>query len=564
MAAGPARADDGGGDDRRRSWWHGDHGSLRELLVHVGAFAALASVAWIVGHLAEQRKRRKTLILALTSPNCRNREEETVPDYAEVPGSPSHLYHSGQAKLFSEKLQAQTQKSSQVINEIYVHPVPRLSDYLPDIEYYDNRFFRTRTGTNSRRGYCVAVSDGQVVLSDLVRTQEHSRGTAFVRAGPRSEIVFRPTEVVACIVTCGGLCPGLNDVIHELVEMLHYNYSVDTVYGIRFGYRGFYDPDFLPYLRLTPAVTQAFHKTGGTMLGSSRGGFDLDKILNAIKEHDISQIYIIGGDGTHRGATAIYDEVRRRKLKISVVCIPKTIDNDIGIIDRSFGFNTAVEEAQKAIASARVEAACVPKGIGLVKLMGRYAGFIAAHATLASQEVDLCLIAEIPIQLEGDQGILSHIKRAIEKNGHCTIVLAEGAGGNLLQKSDVRDASGNYIPEDIGVYLKKVLKDHFRSIGTEVSIKYNDPSYMIRSVPANASDAIYCMILAQNAVHGAMAGYTGFTSGLVNNRTVLLPINLVTESSPTFLNPNGHTWERVVRTTHQPFVTSITPVPTSV
>jgi 6-phosphofructokinase 1 len=364
--------------------------------------------------------------------------------------------------------------------------------------------------------------------------------------------VFKPQEVKAAIVTCGGLCPGLNDVVHELVQMLYYNYSVDVIYGIRSGFRGFYEKKYMPYWVLTPENTKDIQKRGGTILGSSRGGFDKDKIIDACLDHGINQIYVIGGDGTHRGADILFREARRRKVKMTVVGIPKTIDNDIGLIDRSFGFDTAVENAVKAIESARIEAECIPNGIGIVKLMGRHAGFIAAHSTLADRSVDICLIPEIPVQMDGQGGVLKHVERALDRIGHCVIVVAEGAGEELLSsKSNEKDESGNKRLPPIAEYLKNEINSHFKKMNIAVNVKLNEPAYMIRSVPANAADSVYCMILAQNAVHGAMAGYTGFTSAMINNRTCWVPMEVIVKTSPTHLEPRGRTWERVTRSTHQ-------------
>jgi len=288
------------------------------------------------------------------------------------------------------------------------------------------------------------------------------------------------------------------------------------------------------------------------MLGSSRGGFDCAQIMDALERKGVNQVYIIGGDGTHRGAIQLVEESVKRGLKMTIAAIPKTIDNDIGVIDWSFGFNSAVAQARKAIRSAVVEARCAPNGIGIVKLMGREAGHITAHATLASREVDLCLIPEVPFRLDGPNSVLTHIEEALQNQGYAVIVVAEGAGQDLLQGSGMTDESGNKVLPEIGMYLQKKISEYFKKKEITASIKYHDPSYMIRSVPANASDSVLCILLAQNAVHGAFAGYTGFTSAVVNNRTVLLPMSVVTSSSPAYLNPNGRTWERVCVLTHQP------------
>ena len=505
------------------------------------------------------------------------------------------MYSSRQIPLFSPKLaeQGEGQKTIPVsIDQIKLHVVPRLSEYpiKSQLSWYDNFFQRTKAGrvkhkpqspssssssspapsgselvrntdtlakptlhANELVTYNQLIHDDELVMLDIVRRPHLSKSAkAFVRAGPRAKICWAEGEVVAAIVTCGGLCPGLNDVIAELFHTLYYGYGVDHIYGIRSGFRGFHEPSYSPWRELTPEKVRGIYELGGTVLGSSRGGFDIDKILNACQQKRVNQIYIIGGDGTHRAANALYLETRKRGLKMTVAGIPKTIDNDIGVIDRSFGFNTAVAEARKAIQSAVVEASCAPRGLGIVQLMGRHAGYISAHATLASRQVDLCLIPEVPFPLHGELGVLRLVEQIIDRQGYGVIVVAEGAGGDLLKDTGETDESGNAKLPEIGKYLQQQIQHHFKQLKKDVSIKYHDPSYMIRSVPADAGDSVFAMTLAQNAVHGCMAGYTGFTSGLVNNRTVMLPIPAITVTSPSYLNPDGRTWERVVSLTHQP------------
>ncbi|XP_020519277.1 ATP-dependent 6-phosphofructokinase 4, chloroplastic isoform X2 [Amborella trichopoda] len=351
------------------------------------------------------------------------------------------------------------------------------------------------------------------------------RGTHFRRAGPREKVYFEPEEVCSCIVTCGGLCPGINTVIREIVCGLNYMYGVTEIMGIKGGYRGFYSSNTIP---LSPKSVNDIHKRGGTILGTSRGGHDTTKIVDSIQDRGINQVYIIGGDGTQKGASVIYKEIERRGLKVSVAGIPKTIDNDITVIDKSFGFDTAVEEAQRAINAAHVEAESVDNGLGIVKLMGRYSGFIAMYATLASRDVDCCLIPESPFYLEGEGGLFDFIEKRLKENGHMVVVLAEGAGQELVAQSmravDETDASGNQLLHDVGLWLAQNVKDHFTTNRKmTVNLKYVDPTYMIRAIPSNASDNIYCTLLAHGAVHGAMAGYTGFTIGPVNNRHAYIP-----------------------------------------
>lgn len=288
-------------------------------------------------------------------------------------------------------------------------------------------------------------------------------------------------------------------------------------------------------------------------MGSSRGGFDLEKILDFIKERDIQQLYVIGGDGTHRGAFRVHEGCLERGYNTAIAGIPKTIDNDIDYIDNSFGFQSAVEAAQVAIRSAKTEAVCnLPNGIGIVKLMGRSAGYIAAHSTMASSDVDLCLIPEVPVVLEGENGCLPHLMQRVKQQGYAVVVVAEGAGEEVLGTSTEVDASGNKKLPKIGEFMKKSIEDYFQKHGETATVKYIDPSYTVRSVPANAADSLYCMQLAQNAVHGAMAGYTGFSVGLCNNRMVFLPIPELVATSPRSMNPRGRTWERILALTRQP------------
>jgi 6-phosphofructokinase 1 len=428
--------------------------------------------------------------------------------------------------------------------------VPHLSDYIPNLPTYHNPL-QDNPAYSVVKQYFVHVDD--TVPQKVVVHKDGPRGVHFRRAGPRQKVYFESDEVQAAIVTCGGLCPGLNTVIRELVCSLHHMYGVTRVLGIEGGYRGFYARNTIT---LTPSSVNNIHKRGGTILGTSRGGHDTNKIVDSIQDRGINQVYIIGGDGTQRGASVIFEEVRRRGLKCSVVGIPKTIDNDIPIIDKSFGFDTAVEEAQRAINAAHVEAESFENGIGVVKLMGRYSGFIAMHSTLASRDVDCCLIPESPFYLEGPGGLYEYIDKRLRENGHMVIVIAEGAGQELLSESNQsakkQDASGNRLLQDVGLWISQSIKEHFAKEKTlPITLKYIDPTYMIRAVPSNASDNVYCTLLAQSAVHGAMAGYTGYTSGLVNGRQTYIPFYRITERQNNVVITD-RMWARLLSSTNQP------------
>ncbi|CAN6478033.1 unnamed protein product [Victoria cruziana] len=418
---------------------------------------------------------------------------------------------------------AHVQKVEKGDGGFILEDVPHLTDYLPELQAHANPLKKSHAYAIVKQNF-VGVDD--VLARKIVVKKNDPKGVHFRRAGPREKVYFEPDEVCACIVTCGGLCPGINTVIREIVCGLNYMYGVNNILGIEGGYKGFYSRNTIS---LTPKAVNDIHKRGGTILGTSRGGHDTSKIVDSIQDRGINQVYIIGGDGTQKGAAVIFEEIERRKLKVAVAGIPKTIDNDIAVIDKSFGFDTAVEEAQRAINAAHVEAESAENGVGVVKLMGRYSGFIAMFATLASRDVDCCLIPESPFYLDGEGGLFEFIQQRLKVNGHMVIVVAEGAGQEHLVESlnsvGEKDASGNRLLLDIGLWLTQKIKDYFtKDRKMTINLKYIDPTYMIRAIPSNASDNVYCTLLAQGAVHGAMAGYSGFTVGPVNSKHAYIPI----------------------------------------
>ena len=370
----------------------------------------------------------------------------------------------------------------------------------------------------------------------------------FEMAGPREKIYFDPSKLKCGIVTCGGLCPGLNDVIRAIVLSLHYHYGVRTVFGFRYGYEGLtYRYGHEP-LELTPEAVDDIHQQGGTILGSSRGPQEVSEMVDTLEQMNIGLLFTLGGDGTLRGAQAIAEEVGRRGLKIGVIGIPKTIDNDISYIHQSFGFATAVSKATEAIYSAHAEAEGARNGIGLVKLMGRQSGFIAAYATLANSDVNFCLVPEVPFTLDA---LLQALKKRLESRRHAVVVAAEGAGQDLLKAGAERDASGNIKLGDIGVFLRDRINDYFKKAGMEASLKYIDPSYTIRSMPANPHDSAFCLILGHNAVHAGLAGRTSMVVANWRGEFTHVPIAAAV-SQRKQIDPRGKLWTGVVSTTGQP------------
>jgi 6-phosphofructokinase 1 len=373
----------------------------------------------------------------------------------------------------------------------------------------------------------------------------------FELAGPRNRIYFDPSKLKCALVTCGGLCPGINDIIRSIVLELHYAYEVRNIIGIRYGLQGFIAKYGHNLLDLTPEAVVNIHDRGGTVLGSSRGPQDIDEIIDSLERMNIGLLFMIGGDGTLTAAGRIADAIFDRGLKIGVVGVPKTIDNDIYMVSRSFGFDTAVDVATKAIVSANNEAEGYPNGIGLIKLMGRHSGFIAATAVLAQQDVNFVLIPEVDFDLEGSRGLLSALEKRLAERKHAVIVVAEGAGQKFFddEKSE-RDASGNIKLKDIGVYFKNAITNYFAGKGIDISIKYIDPSYMIRSLPANPNDRVFCNFLGRNSVHAGMAGKTGMLIGHWNNHFVHVPMKLIAGKRKK-VDPHGSLWRSALEATGQ-------------
>ncbi len=371
------------------------------------------------------------------------------------------------------------------------------------------------------------------------------------KAGPRQQIFFEPSKTTAAIVTCGGLCPGINNVIRGVVMALHYFYGIKRTLGIPYGYEGLNPAFGHELIELNPDKVKDIHQFGGTFLGSSRGGQSVSVMVDTLVENNIDTLFAIGGDGTLKGVDAIGAEIKKRNAKISVVGIPKTIDNDIDLIDKSFGFETAFDVASPILRDAHNEAAGAYNGIAIVKLMGRDSGFIAASASLAMPVVNFVLVPEMDFALEGENGFLEALRKRLKHKKHAVIVVAEGAGQHLLQQKDViKDASGNVKHADIGLYLKGKIKEYFTDI--PVTIKYIDPSYIVRSAPANSSDSVYCGRLAYHAVHGAMAGKTRFVVSKVNNKYVYIPISEVTKKRKK-IDLESEFWFSVLQSSGQPF-----------
>lgn len=417
------------------------------------------------------------------------------------------------------------------------------SPLLEKFKINDMNFVRD----NKRMLYNVMIENGDPANAELNDT--------FELAGPREYLHFDPSSTRSAIVTCGGLCPGLNAVIRSIVMESWYRYGLRDILGIRYGYNGLNPIKGYEPIELNPDTVRSIHMDGGTILGSSRGGTeDMNILVNTLERLRVNILYTIGGDGTLKGAHNISMMALQRKMNLAVVGVPKTIDNDISHIQRSFGFETAFSKAVEAVTTAHIEAKGAFNGIGLVKLMGRDSGFIAANATLAMNDVNYVLVPEVSFELDGENGLLKNLEKRLYERQHAVICVAEGAGQDLIAKDSSnmeKDASGNTKLKDIGIFLKEKIEQYFKSRKTEITLKYIDPSYMIRSAPPVPNDSIYCAQLGQYAVHAGMAGKTDLVIGQWNNNYTHVPIELAI-SKRRKINPQSRFWFTVIDATGQP------------
>jgi 6-phosphofructokinase 1 len=408
---------------------------------------------------------------------------------------------------------------------------------------------------NALRRSFVNDTDKVVLEVDLNRiTRMIQKGQslpAFELAGPREKLYFDPSKLRCGLVTCGGLCPGLNDIIRAIVLELFYGYGVKNIFGFKYGLQGFIPKYMHDIIDLKPETVANIHEMGGSILGSSRGPQPIEEIVDSLERMNIGILFMIGGDGTLMAATSITDTITERGLKISVIGIPKTIDNDIHLVSRSFGFDTAVDVATQAIRSAHNESAAYPNGIGLIKLMGRNSGFIAATAALAQQDVNFVFVPEVDFDLEGPNGFFAALEKRLAQRGHAVIVVAEGAGQKFFKDTATqRDESGNIRLKEIGFFLKDAILTYFHNKDIDVSLKYIDPSYMIRSLPANANDNVFCSFLGRDAVHAGMAGKTKLLVGSWNNHFVHIPMS-ASAGKRKKIDPKGKLWLGVLGATGQ-------------
>lgn len=387
---------------------------------------------------------------------------------------------------------------------------------------------------------------GHIILNDSKagsRRQEIANGC--VRANACEKIWWDPADVRAAIVTCGGLCPGLNSIIREVTMCLWHQYGVRHITGIQFGYNGLSNPELYAPKHLGPKAVREIHMKGGSVLKAGRGGLEAERICDNLEKMGVNMLFVVGGDGTQAAGNLLYEEARRRNLQLSIVGVPKSIDNDILFFDKTFGFDTAVSAACNVIRNGWVEATSCEKGVGIVKLMGRDAGFVCMDAALSSTIVDLCLIPEVSVKMED---IMDHIDETLQRKNFMVIAVAEGAGQEHVATGKV-DATGHTIYGDIGTHLRDSVNKHLKPSGGRCF--YIDPSYIIRSVPIDPNDHVYCSRLARDAVHSAMRGYTGVVVGPIHNVICMIPMQLIA-SGKRHVPTKSSNWQACVQVCNMP------------
>jgi 6-phosphofructokinase 1 len=429
----------------------------------------------------------------------------------------------------------------------------------------DDRLGSFRAPT-ARKSTC---ADGELLRAFRERNVEVP---AFLAAGPRAELRHNPQKIRAAIVTTGGLAPGMHSVIHSIVKRHCEIYSIDKTNGEIFGvydsFKGLSNNLADNLVALEPSVTEEWLDHGGSMLGMVRyygeGGPDRDgalasmvqKISANLQNNDIDILYIIGGDGSLKVAhqLALANPTR------SIVGIPKTMDNDILWVERSFGFDTAVEQAADIVNTMHTEAMSTRR-ICLIELFGAESGFVAANATLASGHVDLVLIPEVFLSLKADeirsylQDAVDHIQETVQgapsHSPHAVIVVAEGVGTVLEEKQvsiDGTGATGEPFVNQLRRHLESRIRD---AHGDMLSVFINQPRHHIRAVAANAHDRIFCERLGALSVDNALAGYTDFMVSEWLTEFVLVPLSLMGDWKKG-VDLRSMFWKQVISSTGQP------------
>lgn len=309
------------------------------------------------------------------------------------------------------------------------------------------------------------------------------------------------------VLTGGGDCPGLNAVIRA-VERAGIKYDFGTL-GIRNGWQGLIDGDVEP---LTDFSVSGILPKGGTILGTSRTNplknpSDFQKIKANIKKYGIHALVVIGGDGTLSAARDV------AKQGISVVGIPKTIDNDICGTDMTFGFDTAVSTVTEAIDRLHTTAESHHRII-VVEVMGRNVGWIAVTAGIAGG-ADEILIPEVHFTMDG---VCKKLKDRYDAGKKFSIVvIAEGAHEKDLGLPSVpeneRDECGHEKFVGVGNILGKELE---RRLGIETRVT------ILGHVQRGGSPTAYDRVLATRfgvaAVQLVHAGDFGKMVALQGNR----------------------------------------------
>lgn len=327
------------------------------------------------------------------------------------------------------------------------------------------------------------------------------------------------------VLTGGGDCAGLNAVIRAITRCAVSRYGINVI-GIRDGFEGLLGEPRT--VSLTTNMVKGLLFRGGTILGSSNKGDPFayksvdhgkvmstdrsDEVLSNIHDLELDCLFVIGGDGTNAIAYKIFQR------GVPVIGIPKTIDNDLGATDVTFGFDTAVNVVVDAIDRLQTTAESHHR-VMIIETMGRNAGWIALEAGLAGG-ADVILIPEIPFEVEKIYDTILHRRKA--GRNFTIICVAEGAkpkGGDVVVKKMVADSAEPVRLGGIGERLAGWLEKY--DVG---ECRATVLGHIQRGGTPTAFDRNLCTRLGAGAVHAAVHGDFGKMVVLRNSRIEVVPI----------------------------------------
>lgn len=491
-----------------------------------------------------------------------------------------------------------------------------LPSYWPKVEHWKGQIkneigedFIGKNRSDDADVIVAALSDYHCSDSCLLKEK-----LSLPEAGPREKLYFpqkrqRPLNVG--IVVSGGIAPGINSVIDGIVQR-HKLYSIEHRYDIEIvgfndGFYSFFNKNKITlYKKINNQIkvnenTAEFANDGGSFLKTSRyeeiTGNDIElmnELVDKIYNEDIDILYIIGGDGSMRAANAIWEHAQLKtffnkyRYKLSVIGVPKTMDNDILWIWQTFGFLSAVEKAREVIEQISVEIKSNPR-IGIVQLFGSDSGFVVSHAVLASKSgvCDLALIPEYKFKLSdvGDFLVEKFIKKRDESFIPKALIVmsetaipddakdfvkyaqlstdeekalfayleSEGFSHQIHERNDyLRSAGLKIVKAGLEEYFKRKKDKHNEDLIAWDRIRFftNEPRHVLRAIRPSCSDVIFAQRIGTLAVDNALAGYTNFMISQWLTEYVLVPLPLVILGKKR-IPTTGIFWKSVLAKTNQ-------------